>query len=114
MRGRELSIFNSNNKVTSVDDCVDLEGMKHWNVLLTGQTRTGKTLWGCQIASLCHKAGFHVIVVDPVGVWRHKSDLPQVITVGESDNSFNLVPLDLNTSTIYDISHLLVSQQIIF
>lgn len=87
-----------------------LEEATKTNTLITGANASGKTLLACNIASLLKRVG-QVVVIDNVGVWKQKSDIPFYYSVSYRNCPY---PLFRNESIIYDTSRLRSTEQKLF
>jgi len=91
---------------------LDIEEAKKSNGMITGLTGSGKTRLAWAHTKKLMDAGFQVIVIDPVSVWRD-SPIPYTVKVTpETDVDFEGV---METkSVVFDISRLLISHQLEF
>lgn len=78
------------------------------NVLVVGQTSSGKTKLACGIADILMKCGWDVVVFDPVGVFRKKSSIPYYQKLHEGKvNCLKLV----SPGIVFDMSNLYIDSQ---
>jgi len=86
---------------------LDVEECKNTNIMVTGQTSSGKTrlLWG--IANVLRYHGFLVYAIDPIGNYRY-SPIPNYEKIHRDRvNIFKIWDI----STVYDVSELRISEQ---
>ena len=91
---------------------LDIEEAKKSNIMTTGLTGSGKTRLAWAQAEELMKAGFQVIVIDPVAVWRD-SPIPYIVKV-EPDTVIDFVEIMETKSVVFDISRLLIANQLEF
>jgi len=80
------------------------------NLLISGANASGKTRLACSIASKFYQSGYTVIVIDVSGTWKNLSDLPYFVKVSKVDGEIRIPKFEQNTSRIYDLSNLKLSE----
>lgn len=91
-------------------DLFKLEESFKTNLLVSGANASGKTKLSCSLASQFYKMGYTCIVVDISGAWKHVSDLPYYSKVTKVNNKIRIPKYEQNTSRIYDLSTLKLSE----
>lgn len=90
------------------ENLFELEQAKDTNILVSGANASGKTRLACGIASILHRLGFKVIVIDVSGAWKTVSDLPFYAKAYRFKEEIAIPQLE--TSGIYDLSDLKLSE----
>lgn len=78
------------------------------NILIVGQTSSGKTKLACAIVDLLQKCGWDIVIFDPTGVWRRVSSAHRYQKLLEGKT--NCLKL-ISPSIIYDMSNLYIDTQ---
>ena len=91
---------------------VDIQEAKKSNIMITGLTGSGKTRLAWAQTDELMKAGFQIIVIDPVSVWRD-SPIPYIVKV-DPQTSIDFMEIMETKSVVFDISRLLIANQLEF
>jgi len=91
---------------------LDIQEAKKSNIMTTGLTGSGKTRLAWAQAEVLMKAGFQVIVIDPVAVWRD-SPIPYIVKVTPRTR-LDWGEIMETKSVVFDISRLLIANQLEF
>lgn len=85
---------------------IDLKECKRSNILISGTNQQGKSLCAMSISDLLMRNDWQVIAFDSVGIWRHKSTIPNYVSVTDKDQNVFFAK-----SSIYDLSMLKLKNQ---
>ena len=91
---------------------LDIQEAKKSNIMITGLTGSGKTRLAWAHTNELMKAGFQVIVIDPVSVWRD-SPIPYTVKI-TLQTRVDLREIMETKSVVFDISRLLIANQLEF
>jgi len=91
---------------------LDIQEAKKSNIMISGLTGSGKTRLAWAHAAELVRAGFQVIVIDPIGVWKD-SPIPYTVKITPIMRQPLSTHLDLK-SVVLDTSRLIIGDQLVF